>query len=447
MDGTTEATRPADGGLAGAERQSAADRPGVPPALRSSRRARRARRRRQPSRQNYWLHILGGGGLLMAMQFGNPRLVLPWISQHLGVAYILVALLVPLFQAGLVISQLTAAPLVARLTLRKQLVAGMGMLLAGLFAVIFAVAAGLSTAIAALALLACAAIFGLTFGVFNVGNTDLLAKTVPARVRGRVLAQRVALGGVMTLGATFAVWAFLPKLAGNHLILLWLAVGAWIGAAVAYGAVRERPSPPPEVGANAISLKAGRALVARHPWYARQLIAGVMLQSVEMAVPFYAVHAASLHDPSARNLSAFVVAMALGLVLSGPIWGRLNDRHNALVAMAGCLLAAGAGVLVLTMDLVGDQALPFFHAFLFLPLSLARQGAIQARLRHLSVYATASDRPTMVAFNNALLAFAGICVALVLGAVGHLHDIRTPLALLIVANIAAALYARRAFRD
>jgi hypothetical protein len=53
----------------------------------------------------------------------------------------------------------------------------------------------------------------------------------------------------------------------------------------------------------------------------------------------------------------------------------------------------------------------------------------------------------MVAFNNALLAFAGICAALVLGAAGHLHDIRTPLAMLIVANIGAALYARRAFRN
>jgi hypothetical protein len=47
-----------------------------------------------------------------------------------------------------------------------------------------------------------------------------------------------------------------------------------------------------------------------------------------MAVPFYAVHAASLHDPTARNLSVVVVAMALGLVLSGPIWGRLIDHHD-----------------------------------------------------------------------------------------------------------------------
>jgi MFS family permease len=295
--------------------------------------SRGARRRRQPSRQNYWLHILGGSGLLMALQFGNPRLVLPWISQHLGVAYILVALLVPLFQAGLVISQLTAAPLIARLALRKRLVAAMGLLLAGLFALIFAVAEGLSTSIAALALLACAATFGLTFGVFNVGNTDLLAKTVPARVRGRVLAQRVSLGGVLTLGFTFAIWAFVPQLAGDHLMLLWLAVGAWIGAAVAYGAVRELPSEPAVAGANAISLRNGRALVRNHPWYARLQIVGVLQQSVEMAVPFYAIHAASVHDPSARNLSAFVVATAIGLVLSGPIWGRLIDRHTTLVGV------------------------------------------------------------------------------------------------------------------
>jgi hypothetical protein len=36
-------------------------------------------------------------------------------------------------------------------------------------------------------------------------------------------------------------------------------------------------------------------------------------------------------------------------------------------------------------------------------------------------------------------------VALIVGAAGHLHDIRTPLAILIACNVAAALYVRRAF--
>jgi hypothetical protein len=53
----------------------------------------------------------------------------------------------------------------------------------------------------------------------------------------------------------------------------------------------------------------------------------------------------------------------------------------------------------------------------------------------------------MAGFSNALLACAGIVVALIIGAAGHLHDIRTPLVLLILCNAAAALYARRAFAD
>lgn len=410
-------------------------------------RSRRARRRRQPSRQNFWLHLLGGGGLLMAMQFGNPRLVLPWISQNLGVAYILIAMLVPLFQGGLVLSQLTAAPLIGRFSLRKRLVTGMGLMLGGLFAVIFVAAAGLSPAIAAVALLVCAAAVGVTFGIFTIGNSDLLAKTVPRRMQGKVLAQRVAFGGLMTLAATFAVWALLPNLAGNHLILLWLAVGAWIGAAAAYGMVNELPSELVEVAASRLNLRHARSLLAQYPWYRRLQVTSMLLQSVEMAVPFYAVHAATLHDPTASNLSAFVVAMALGLVLSGPIWGRLLDRHNALVAVAGCLIAAAAGALVLIMDQMGDPTVPFYHAFLFLPLSLARQGVIQARMRYLSVKAPAGERPAMIALNNAALASAGIVVALILGAAGHLHDIRTPLVLLILANVATALYARRALAD
>jgi MFS family permease len=409
--------------------------------------SRGARRRQQPSRRNFWLHILGGGGLLMAIQFGNPQLVLPWISHHLGVAYILVALLVPMFQAGMVVAELTIAPQITRLSLRKRVVAGSGLLLAGLFALIFGAAAGLAPSVAALALLFCAASYGVSYGVFSVANTDLLAKTVAARIRGKVLIQRAALGGVLTLAATFTIWALLPGLADDHLVLLWLAAGAWLGAAAAYGAILELPSASTSGPIGKLSLGRARAMITDHPWFARLLTLATLQQSIEMAIPFYAVHAASLHDPAAPNLSAFVVAVALGLVLSGPVWGRLIDRHNALVIVIGAMLTAGAGALVLIMGELGDPAAPFYHALLFVPLSLARQGVSQARTRRLTVMAPADDRTAMVAFSSALVAFTGVITGLILGAAGHLHDIRTPLVMLILCNVATALYVRRAFAD
>ena len=425
----------------GAKASSLANDPATP---RSRRRSRRALRMRQPSRRNFWLNLAGGSGLVMAWEFGNPQLVLPWISHHLPAAYILVALLVPLYQCGLVASQLLVAPLVAGISLRKRAVSTFGLLLAGLFALIYAVASIATPAVAAVALLLCAGLLGMSFGVLNICTSDLQAKTVPRRIRGKVLAQGTAIGGALALGATFLIWTAIPDLAGNHLILLWLAVGAWLGFAGAYRAVREVPSEPVAKQSGLALVRHGLTLVARYPWFSRYVAARVLLLSVELSVPFYAIHAASLHGPSARNLSAFVVAMSLGMILGGPIWGRMLDRHTAAVATAGALLVAAIGVVVLIMDQLGDPAAPFSHAFLFLPLAFAVDGVIHARIRWISVKAPAADRPALLALSSALLACAGILVALALGAAGHLHDIRMPLVILIVLNVAAAVYAKRA---
>jgi MFS family permease len=427
--------------------RSTAETPAAPLAAPRPRLSRLALRMRQPSRRNYWLHVLGGGGWIMALQFGNPRLVLPWISHHLTVAYFLVALLLPLVQLGSVAAQLLITPHLTRLALRKRAVTGMGLALAGVFALIFAAAATLAPAVAAIALLGCAIMVGLSLGVLSVSHTDLQAKTVARRVRGKVAAQGATLGGILTLGTSLAIWMFLPGAADNHLLLLWLAVGAWIGFAWAHYAIQEQPSAPVAGHGGLAQVRQGLSLPAQYPWFGRYLTWRCLLLSVELAIPFYAMHAASLHDPTARNLSAFVVAIALGLVLSGPIWGRVIDRHNAAVGAAGSWLAAAAGIVVLILDQLGYMAAPFWHALLFLPLSFARQGVVQARNRHLSVKAPAQHLPAMAGFSNALLACAGIVVALIVGAAGHLHDIRTPLVILIACNVAAALYARRAFAD
>lgn len=409
--------------------------------------SRRALRMKQPSRWNYWLHVLGGGGLIMATQFGNARLVLPWISQHLGVPYILVALLLPLYQFGTVAAQLLIAPHLVRMALRKRAVSGLGLVLAGVFALIFAVAAWLTPGVAAIALLGCAVLMGLSLGVLNVGRADLKAKTVARTIRGKNEAQASTLGAILTLGLTVAIWLALPRSANHHLFLLWVAVGGWLGFAWAHIAIQEQPSEPAAVSGGILEVRRGLSLFAQYPWLRRFVVWRVLLLSVELAVPFYAIHAASVHEPTASRLSAFVVALSLGLLLSGPLWGRIIDRHNALVGVLGSLLAAAAGVLVLATDVLGLAGVPFWHASLFLPLAFAREGVIEARNRLISIRAPAQIRPLMMGFNNALLACASIVVALIIGVAGHLYDIHAPLVILILVNLAAALYVPRAFAE
>src|SRR3954451_986474 len=81
-------------------------------------------------RWNYALHLLGGGFLFIALQFGNTRLVVPWVGHHLGVAYFIVALIVPALQVGLICAQLGISPLIPRFPLRKRPVAWFGLGLA-----------------------------------------------------------------------------------------------------------------------------------------------------------------------------------------------------------------------------------------------------------------------------------------------------------------------------
>ncbi|MEM7021674.1 MAG: MFS transporter [Pseudomonadota bacterium] len=400
-------------------------------------------RRHQPVRRNFWLQVLGGGGAFIAWRYSSPQLVLPWIGHHLSLAYILIALIFPLFEFGVVIAKLLITPRVMRFAVRKRSVTATGLSLAGAVALVYAATARFSPSIAAVALLSCALMIGIVGGVQSVARSDLRAKTVARPVRGKVMAQGTALGGALTLVVSFVIWALLPDVAGNHIILLWLAVGCWLGFAGAHYALLERPSEPVAEQTAWDQIRSGASLIVEYPWFRRLLIWRALLLSVVLAVPFYAIHAATLNGASAQHLSAFVVATSVGMLLSGPVWGRILDRSTALVGAAGSILAAAAGLFILLLDHFGDPAAPFAHAFIFIPLTLARAGVVQARTRMISVMAPPEHRPAMVAISSAALTVVGIIFALILGAAGHLHDIRTPLVILIVLNVAAAVYAKR----
>ncbi|MEZ5905923.1 MAG: hypothetical protein R3C69_12785, partial [Geminicoccaceae bacterium] len=123
-------------------------------------------------RRNYALHVIGGGFLFVALQFGSTRLVIPWIGVHLGVAYVLVAAILPAVQLGLIAGQLGSAPYYVRTRMRKKAVVGAGLMLAMALAIVFVATNGLPPQPAAFLLLVCMVGFGVNHGAFNVGYED-----------------------------------------------------------------------------------------------------------------------------------------------------------------------------------------------------------------------------------------------------------------------------------
>ena len=388
-------------------------------------------------RRNYALHLLGGGALFVALQFGSMRLVIPWIDGHLGVPYILVALVVPLLQFGLIVAQLGVAPLISRAAQRRRPVVGLGLVLVAALLAIIGIALSLPPVLAGVALLFCVLCFAISHGAFNVGYDDLLAKTIAEASRGRLVAHRAALGGALTLLVSLAVLIFLPEAQTNQVMLLWLAVAGWIGVVLAYARLSEPPSQPIRKPITLTELSRGFRLIATHPWFRRLLTGRALLLSVELAIPFYAIHAATLHDPTAQNLTVFVVASGIGVISSGLLWAGMSNSAR-MAGGAQCALIAGA--LTFLIDAVEDWQIPYFHALVFTLLTLGEQGTIQGETTYMVDHAPAEDRPTLIATGNALMWTLAIGIALLLGAAGHLHDIRTPLVVLMAFNAAAMIY-------
>lgn len=386
-------------------------------------------------RRNYALHLIGGGFLFVALQFGSTRLVVPWIGVHLGVAYVLVAAILPAVQLGLISGQLGSAPFFVRTRMRKKAVASAGLMLAVALAIVFVATNSFPPLAAAVALLVCMVGFGASHGTFNVGYEDLLAKTIPRAKRGRLTAHRAAVGGGATVLLALVVLQ-VPEVQGSHDDVLWLGVAGWLGVAAAYVLLREPANDPLSKPFAWSEFLRGLQLISVYPWYRRLLFANVLLLSVELAIPFYAIHAATLHDPTAQNVTLFVLTSSVGVLLSGS-WAKVPIRHRIA---AGALLAALAGALTFLVQATGPWQVPYFYAALFILLTLGEQGSIQGRLTYLANRAPDHDRPALVATSSTAGWIVGIGVAALLAMAGQLQDIRLPLVILIVFNLAAALF-------
>lgn len=346
----------------------------------------------------------------------------------------LVAAILPAAQLGLIVGQLGSAPYYVRTRMRQKAVVGAGLMLAMALAIVFVATSSIPPLAAAVVLLVCMVGFGASHGAFNVGYEDLLAKTIPRAKRGRLTAHRAAIGGGATVLIALAVLR-LPEVQGSHDDVLWFGVAGWLGVAVAYNLLREPVSVPAAQPFVWSEFLRRMHLIRAYPWYRRLLFANMLLLRVELAIPSYVIHAATLHDPTAQNVTLFVLTSSVGVLLSG-FWAKVPIRRRIA---AGALLAALAGALTFLVEATGPWQVPYFYAALFALLTLGEQDSIQGRMTYLANRAPDHDRPAMVATSSTTGWIVGIGVAALLAMAGQHQDIRLPLVILIVFNLAAAL--------
>jgi predicted MFS family arabinose efflux permease len=387
--------------------------------------------------RNYLLNVANGACTKLAEQLASPGLVLPWLLAALGAPAVIAGYLLPLKQAGSLLPQMAVAARIRGSARRKWWWAAAGATQAVCLLLMIPAALALPPVAAGIAVAALVLAFSVASGVGSVAFQDVQGKTVPKGRRGRLLANRATIGGALTLIAA----AYLRfGLEGGEAIWPYLAlIGAaailWALGALLFALIAEVPGAQAG-GKNTLGeARRGWRLAGQVPAYRTFLWARALLLAVEIAMPFFVLHAQDLYGERLSALAVFVFAVGLANVVSSPFWGPFSDRSAAAVLGVAGLVGALAAGLALALALVPGLAglPPYSYALVFFLLGLAEAGVRLGRKTYLVDAAPKDERPLYVAFSNT--AIGGL--ALVAGLAGLIADLIGPDALIAVVGAVA----------
>lgn len=365
--------------------------------------------------RNYLLNVANGACSKLAEQLAGAKLVLPWIMGALGTPAALVGLLMPIRQTGSLLPQMAVAGRIRRLAVRKWVWTAAGAVQALCLLLMVLAALSLGGTGAGLAILALLAIFSLASGASSVAFQDVMGKTIPQGRRGRLLANRAAIGGGLTIAAGLLInrWVDAESPLLTYLLLLLIGAGLFAAAAALFGVIREQAGAT-EGGRDLLEeLHASLGLARAAAGFRRHLLARSLLVTVEIATPFYVLFAQANVANGAALLGMLVITVGLAEVVSSPFWGRFADTSSRRVmAYSGLMGTAAAGLALLVGWLAWDS--PYLFAPVFLLLGVAEAGVRLGRKTYLVDAVPARDRPSYVAFSNSL---TGV-VTLLAGALG-----------------------------
>ncbi len=370
----------------------------------------------------YVLNVLNGAASKLAEQVASAKLVLPWLLGALGTPPVFVGLLLPLRQTGSLLPQLAVAGRIRRYPVRKWFWVVAAMVQVMMLLAMVAAAVLLPPSTAGLTIVTALLVFSVCRGVGSVAFQDVTGKTIPKGRRGKLLALRGMIGGLLTIGVGLAIRAAFSDTVKTHPALVLLFGGAilWLIAGLAFAGMKESPGAVAGGRDAYREVLAGLEFVRRESWFRRFLAVRAVLLSVELAAPFYVLYTKQLLPGQSKTLGIIVIAAGLAAALSSPFWGRFADLSSRKVLVLSGIMASltGAGALAIGY-LPPVWRSPYLAAAIFMLLGIAEAGVLLGRKTYLIDRAEPERRATYVAFANSAIGL----VALIFGALGFVAGV------------------------
>jgi MFS family permease len=269
-------------------------------------------------RWNY--RVLLSQGILntAGYQFTSEKLVLPFLYTAAGLPAVFSGLLVPIAAIAKLGAQIVAAPVISAARNNKRFV---GLAIMTTVLAVMLISATVNT-MAAKGLVAVflfvATLMGAAGGVRSLAFKDMLGRILPIDRSNRLLFIQASIAGIIAIVVTLASLAILAPgtSAIAHQELIWLGIGLMTLSAIAMLAVREPAKTqaaeggarPEDRSSHIQELRNGFRTAFALAWFRRFVVARTLFLSIELAMPFYSIHAATYHGNNSSGLNTFVIA-------------------------------------------------------------------------------------------------------------------------------------------
>ncbi|MEW2915935.1 hypothetical protein AB1A64_02590 [Ruegeria sp. ANG10] len=388
-------------------------------------------------------------------ELSSEKLVLPFIYASLGGPLLFAGLLLSTVEFCKFLSQISGAPLVALVSRTKWIVALTTTASAAALFVISLLILDVSSGALVVIFLLTAAVIGLSKGINNLAFQDLLGRSLIKSSRARLLFFSGSVTGFLVIFLVLGSMLFFevetPREAQTELILI--GIGMLLIASLAIAFLREPAKSRQAYAAmddqsNPLrnyfdELRIGLQTVSKLSWFRKYLKARVLLVTIEVAMPFFAVHASTLHPHTAPSLAVFVIAGSFGMIVGGVVWPRISKNSNRLTMTLSGLFACLAAIGALTLQFYAPLRMPLTHSGVFFLLAVATQGVIVSRTVYIVNATSDAERPYCITLANLAGGAFGLVLAVIVGSITQLQGAVAALVVMVPLNLAGAFYAMK----
>ena len=406
----------------------------------------------QNERWNYRILLSQGTLLDVSQALSSPKLVLPFLYIALGAPILFAGLLIPLVQIGRMLGQVASAPIIASAQICKWYL-GLGILAAAASLSLIALAEkSQSVHFLILIFLLVATMIGLGQGLSRLAFQNMLGYIIPIRVRGRLLFAQTGISGLLAIVIAWTIYKFYSdqEPSQGQMTLIWVSIGVGVLASILSMTIKETPpAKTEEVISDRVPNKpifsremsdGIRAAIQVH-WFRRFILTRALFLSIELATPFYVIHAAGSHVKRSGALSSFVIATGLGLLVGGVLWNQCSRWPLRYIMSLAATLAAFAALTAIGIEYWGQMDRVLLYTVVFFLIAIADQGISSTRKLYLANIGNGEERAYYIAVSDTLTGGVAILVAFLLGVVAHVQYAIWPILILGGFNILSAYYA------